>query len=75
MVAGTDSIDGMALLRHGGMKRVFTDGYAPSTLGSFLQSFYVGLVREMTSGLGRYDGQRNRLGGGERRCQPSATVL
>jgi hypothetical protein len=34
MVAGADSIDDMALLRHGGMGRVFTRAYAPSTLGS-----------------------------------------
>jgi hypothetical protein len=36
MVAGADSIDDMALLRHGGMGRVFARAYAPSTLGSFL---------------------------------------
>src|SRR5664279_5463574 len=36
MVAGADSIDDMALLRHGGMGKVFTSAYAPSTLGSFL---------------------------------------
>lgn len=35
MVAGADSIDDMALLRHGGMGRIFTRAYAPSTLGSF----------------------------------------
>ena len=29
MVAGADSIDDMALLRHGGMGRVFTRSYAP----------------------------------------------
>lgn len=34
MVAGADSIDDMALLRHGGMKKLFTGAYAPSTLGS-----------------------------------------
>lgn len=39
MVAGADSIDDMALLRHGGMGRVFTRAYAPSTLGSFLRAF------------------------------------
>jgi hypothetical protein len=36
MVAGADCIDDMALLRHGGMDRVFANAYAPSTLGSFL---------------------------------------
>lgn len=35
MLAGADSIDDMSLLRHGGMKRLFTRCYAPSTLGSF----------------------------------------
>src|SRR3954447_14167811 len=29
MVAGADSIDDMALLRHGGMTRVFAGAYAP----------------------------------------------
>ena len=33
MVAGADSIDDMALLRHGGTGRIFTRAYAPSTLG------------------------------------------
>ena len=33
MVAGADSIDDMALLRHGGMGRLFARTYAPSTLG------------------------------------------
>lgn len=39
MVAGADCIGDMALLRHGGMGRVFANAYAPSTLGSFLRSF------------------------------------
>ena len=47
MVAGADSIDDMALLRHGGMKRIFTACYAPSTLGSFLRSFTFGHVRQL----------------------------
>ena len=42
MVVGADSIDDMALLRHGGMGRLFTRAYAPSTLGSFLRSFTFG---------------------------------
>jgi hypothetical protein len=33
MVAGADSIDDMALRRHGGMGRLFARIYAPSTLG------------------------------------------
>ncbi len=47
MVAGADSIDDMALLRHGGMGRVFTGAYAPSTLGSFLRAFTFGHVRQL----------------------------
>jgi hypothetical protein len=47
MVAGADSIDDMALLRHGGMGRVFDACYAPSTLGSFLCAFAFGHVRQL----------------------------
>jgi hypothetical protein len=47
MVAGADSIDDMALLRHGGMGRLFTGIYAPSTLGSFLRAFTFGHVRQL----------------------------
>ncbi len=41
MVAGADSIDDMALLRHGGMKKLFAGAYAPSTLGSFLPGVHL----------------------------------
>jgi hypothetical protein len=47
MAAGADSIDDMAILRHGGMRRVFNHPYAPSTLGSFLRSFTFGHVRQL----------------------------
>ena len=47
MVAGADSIDDMALLRHGGMSKLFTWCYAPSTLGSFLREFTFGHVRQL----------------------------
>src|SRR4051812_19698386 len=47
MAAGADSIDDMALLRHGGMGKVFTAAYAPSTLGSFLRAFTFGHVRQV----------------------------
>jgi hypothetical protein len=47
MVAGADSIDDMALLRHGGMGRLFARAYAPSTLGSFLRAFSFGHVRQL----------------------------
>ncbi len=45
MVAGADSIDDMDLLRHGGMRRLFQDVRAPSTLGTFLRAFTFGLSR------------------------------
>ena len=54
MVAGADSIDDMALLRHGGMKRVFNACYAPSTLGSFLRSFTFGHVRQLDAVASRF---------------------
>src|SRR3954451_12417427 len=47
MVAGADSIDDMALLRHGAMGTVFHRPYAPSTLGSFLREFAFGHVRQL----------------------------
>lgn len=47
MVAGADSIDDMAVLRHGGTGKVFTGRYAPSTLGSFLRKFAFGHVRQL----------------------------
>jgi len=47
MVAGADSIDDMALLRHGGMGRLFTGVRAPSTLGTFLRTFTFGHVRQL----------------------------
>ncbi len=46
-VPSEKGIDDMALLRHGGMGRVFTNDYAPSTLGSFLRSFTFGHVRQL----------------------------
>ena len=54
MVAGADSIDDMALLRHGGMGRVFDRAYAPSTLGSFLRAFTFGHVRQLDAVASRF---------------------
>jgi hypothetical protein len=54
MVAGADSIDDMALLRHGGMGRVFARAYAPSTLGSFLRAFTFGHVRQLDAVASRF---------------------
>ena len=63
MVAGADSIDDMALLRHGGMSRIFTRAYAPSTLGSFLRAFTFGHVRQL-------DAVAARVLAGLARCTP-----
>jgi hypothetical protein len=54
MAAGADSIEDMALLRHGGMGKVFTGAYAPSTLGSFLRSFTFGHVRQADAVASRF---------------------
>lgn len=54
MVAGADSIDDMALLRHGAMGRVFANAYAPSTLGSFLRAFTFGHVRQLDAVASRF---------------------
>jgi hypothetical protein len=54
MVAGADSIDDMALLRHGGMGRVFARAYASSTLGSFLRAFTFGHVRQLDAVASRF---------------------
>jgi hypothetical protein len=54
MVAGADSIDDMALLRHGGMGRVFARAYAPSTLGSFMRAFTFGHVRQLDAIASRF---------------------
>src|SRR5665213_2029254 len=54
MLAGADSIDDMALLRHGGMARLFERVYAPSTLGSFLRSFRFGHVRQLDAVASRF---------------------
>ena len=54
MVAGADSIDDMALLRHGGMRKLFAGTYAPSTLGSFLRAFTFGHVRQLDATAWRW---------------------
>jgi Transposase DDE domain group 1 len=54
MVAGADSIDDMALLRHGGMNKVVNGAYAPSTLGSFLRAFTFGHVRQLDAMASRF---------------------
>ncbi len=47
MVAGADSIQDMALLRHGAMSKLFGGARAPSTLGTFLRAFTFGHVRQL----------------------------
>ena len=54
MVAGADSIADMAVLRHGGMGRLFTGVRAPSTLGTFLRSFKFGHVRQLDAVASRF---------------------
>jgi hypothetical protein len=54
MPAGADSIDDMAVLRHGGMGKVFSLAYAPSTLGSFLRAFTFGHVRQLDAVAARF---------------------
>jgi hypothetical protein len=54
MVAGADSIDDMAVLRHGAMRKLFDRTYAPSTLGSFLREFRFGHVRQLDAVASRF---------------------
>jgi hypothetical protein len=54
MLTGADSIDDMALLRHGAMGRIFDRPYAPSTLGSFLRAFRFGHVRQLDAVASRF---------------------
>jgi len=54
MVAGADSITDMAVLRHGGMGRLFTGVRAPSTLGTFLRGFRFGHVRQLDAVAARF---------------------
>jgi hypothetical protein len=54
MVAGADSISDMAVLRHGGMGRLFTGVRAPSTLGTFLRAFKFGHVRQLDAVAARF---------------------
>ena len=47
MAAGADSVDDMALLRHGAMNILFGGVRAPSTLGSHLRSYTWGNVLQL----------------------------
>ena len=54
MVTGADSISDMAVLRHGGMGRLFLGVRAPSTLGTFLRSLRFGHVRQLDAVASRF---------------------
>ncbi|TDW26915.1 IS1380 family transposase [Cryobacterium psychrophilum] len=56
MLTGGDSIDDMAVLRHGALRKLFTGTYAPSTLGSFLRAFLFGHVRQLDAAASRWLG-------------------
>lgn len=77
IIAGADSIGDLALLRHGGMRRIFDGVRAPSTLGTFLRAFTHGHVQQLDAcgarllaglaaavpGLGRRRAGRDRVHG------------
>lgn len=49
MAAGADYIDDLDVIRSGGMARLFTEVYAPATLGQFLREFTHGYTRQLAS--------------------------
>ena len=51
MVAGADCIDDLDLIRSGGMGRLFSQVYAPATLGQFLREFTHGHTLQLASVL------------------------
>jgi len=51
MAAGADSIDDLDVIRSGGMPRLFTQVYAPATLGQFLREFTHGHTLQLASVL------------------------
>ncbi len=54
MVAGADSIADMAMLRHGGMGKLFAGVRAPTTLGTFLRALKFGHVRQLDAVASRF---------------------
>jgi len=54
MAAGAERIDGMDLLRQGGISRLLTGIGAPSTLGTFLRTFTFGHVRQLDAVAARF---------------------
>jgi hypothetical protein len=49
MAAGADSIDDLAVIRSGGLPRIFGGVYAPATLGQFLREFTFGHTAQLVS--------------------------
>jgi DDE family transposase len=49
MAASADSIDDLQVIRSGGMKRLFTEVYAPATLGQFLREFTHGHTSQLAA--------------------------
>lgn len=49
MCAGADSIDDLDVVRCGGMKTLFDNVYAPSTIGTLLRECLFGHARELES--------------------------
>ena len=49
MAASADSIDDLQVIRSGGMKRLFTQVYAPATMGQFLREFTHGHCLQLAS--------------------------
>jgi hypothetical protein len=56
MCAGADCIDDIDIVRSGGMKTLFGDVYAPSTVGTLLREFTFGHARQLESVLGAHLG-------------------
>jgi hypothetical protein len=47
MLTGQDTISGMAVVRHGGMGKLFAGSRAPTTLGTHLRKYAFGHVRQL----------------------------
>ena len=62
LVSSAGLVPVLALLRHGGMGRLFAKAYAASTLGSFLRAFTFGHVRQLDAVATRFLLALARLG-------------
>ena len=56
MCTGADSIDDLDVVRSGGMKTLFGEVYAPSTIGTLLREFTFGHARQLESVLSEHVG-------------------